>query len=339
MNVIKSFLKISFTPIIIKSRQNSRRLAPIKREIRRRQLNLPPPLPSHRSDFLEWNYKAELYSFGKRLHEDFDEDLLRQALTEQSYLLKLIEEQKKVDIEEEGTEEPHNRDMVIQGNELINNFVVRYLRRALPRFPEEGIQSIKSHLVSDDTLSHVASNLGLPELILCVDLPPEKTTLSRILKAVTSALNQSSGLDRAALFIRDFIITQLAENDVNNFWPIEDPIAVLNQICRNEGCSQPEARIIGHSGISTILALYRVGLYVDKQLIGVGPGENVKTACEMAASDALRRLFGTAEHQLNIPFKLIVDPLDDSVPNVSVSEWCEYKVEEFLKRRAASNNK
>lgn len=73
--------------------------------------------------------------------------------------------------------------------------------------------------------------------------------------------------------------------------------------------------------------------------MNAGPGENVKTACEMAASDALRRLFGTAEHQLNIPFKLIVDPLDDSVPNVSVSEWCEYKVEEFLKRRAASNNK
>lgn len=68
--------------------------------------------------------------------------MLRQALTEQSYLLKLIEEQKKVDIEEEGTEEPHNRDMVIQGNELINNFVVRYLRRALPRFPEEGIQYV-----------------------------------------------------------------------------------------------------------------------------------------------------------------------------------------------------
>lgn len=94
--------------------------------------------------------------------------------------------------------------------------------------------------------------------------------MSRILKAVTFALSRSSGLDRAALFIRDFIITQLAENDVNNFWPIEDPVAVLNQICRNEGCSQPEARIIGHSGVSTILALYRVGLFIDKQLIGVG---------------------------------------------------------------------
>lgn len=59
----------------------------------------------------------------------------------------------------------------------------------------------------------------------------------------------------------------------------------------------------------------------------------------MAASDALRRLFGTAEHQLNMSFKLMVDPLDEDVPNVSVNEWCENKVEEFLKQRATSNTK
>ena len=58
----------------------------------------------------------------------------------------------------------------------------------------------------------------------------------------------------------------------------------------------------------------------------VGAGESVQIAHEIAAQDTLRRLFGTSEHQLNFPFKLLVDPNDVKIPNVSAAEWCEKKV-------------
>ena len=90
------------------------------------------------------------------------------------------------------------------------------------------------------------------------------------MKALVAVVNESSGLERASLFIRDFIITQLAETDINDFWHIEDPIGMVHRICRNEGCSEPAPRLVGEAGVTTVLALYRVGLYVDKRLIGLG---------------------------------------------------------------------
>lgn len=85
------------------------------------------------------NYKAELYSFGKRLGEEFDEAVLRKALTESSYVIKNEKEASEVGIESEHTMED-NRRMALQGEEIMNEFIPSYLRHALPRLPEEGIQ-------------------------------------------------------------------------------------------------------------------------------------------------------------------------------------------------------
>lgn len=98
----------------------------------------------------------------------------------------------------------------------------------------------------------------------------QKSTLASAFKALVSALKDSSGLERASLFIRDFVITQLAQTDINDFWTIENPIEALDTICKNEGLSKPEPRLVGEAGRNTILALFRVGIYVDKKLIGLG---------------------------------------------------------------------
>lgn len=97
-----------------------------------------------------------------------------------------------------------------------------------------------------------------------------KSTRASVLKALVAALEEGSGPDRASLFVRDFIISQLAQNDINNLWAIEDPISALKKICNNEGLSEPEPRLVGEAGRNTILSCYRIGLYIDKQLIGLG---------------------------------------------------------------------
>lgn len=86
------------------------------------------------------NYDAELYSFGKRLHETFEPILLQKALTEQSYVYKLQEEQKSVGIEVDQSDIDSNKEMIKPGEKLINDFVLLYTRHVLPYFPEEGIQ-------------------------------------------------------------------------------------------------------------------------------------------------------------------------------------------------------
>lgn len=55
-------------------------------ELRRRQIKAGPQPVERRSAYLEWNYDAELYAFGARFGENFEEGLLRTALTHQSHL-------------------------------------------------------------------------------------------------------------------------------------------------------------------------------------------------------------------------------------------------------------
>ncbi|CAH1712228.1 39S ribosomal protein L44, mitochondrial [Aphis gossypii] len=300
-------------------------LAPTLRELKRRKDSLGPDKPVHRKTFLEWNYDTEVYAFSKRLGEEFNNDLLQQALTERSYIIREEERQKNVGIEQPTLNLFDNKELVSKGSDFIDDVVKRYLRTVLPRLPEEGIIGIHKYLTSIETLSHVSFHIGTSELILCAEFPVEKLTLSNVLKSITAALVESSGDSRAALFVRDFIITQIADKDLHQFWEPEEPIKLLSEILARDGIQSPEPRLIGSSGKNTILACFRVGLYTphNKQMIGLGFGETVDIAHEMAARDSLRKLFGTSDNIL-LPFNLKLDQLCESnVKNLFVNEWSQ----------------
>lgn len=87
--------------------------------------------------------------------------------------------------------------------------------------------------------------------------------------------------------------TQLNQKDINDLWEIERPLALLEELCTDRKMSVPEPRLIGEAGKNTLLAAYHVGIYIDKQLLGTGFGENVDIAIETAARHCLAKLFGT----------------------------------------------
>lgn len=96
--------------------------------------------------------------------------------------------------------------------------------------------------------------------------------MANVLKSITAALVESSGNSRAALFVRDFILTQIVDKDLCQFWEPMGPIKLLTDILARDGIQSPEPRLIGCSGKNTILACFRVGLYIshNKQMIGLG---------------------------------------------------------------------
>lgn len=102
------------------------------------------------------------------------------------------------------------------------------------------------------------------------DFPVEEVTLATTLKAIVGALAESSGENRAREFVRDFVLTQLAGRDVNEFWEVKDPMVTLTDILKRDGKGQPEPRLINECGRNTILASYQVAVYSDKQFIGIG---------------------------------------------------------------------
>lgn len=71
--------------------------------------------------------------------EEFDKDLLQQALTERSYIIQEEERQKSVGIEQPNLNISDNQDLATKGLDFVDNVVKRYLRTVLPRLPEEGI--------------------------------------------------------------------------------------------------------------------------------------------------------------------------------------------------------
>lgn len=60
-------------------------MAPTLKELKRRRDKISSEPENPRSSYLEWNYEAELFAFGKRLGEQFDRKLLKKALIQKEY--------------------------------------------------------------------------------------------------------------------------------------------------------------------------------------------------------------------------------------------------------------
>ncbi|EAT40081.1 AAEL008175-PA [Aedes aegypti] len=286
------------------NRQVHRWVGPTLRELKHRREKMGPEAELPRSSHSDWNYKAEIFAFGKRLSEQFDTAVLQQAFTHRSFIAQ--EEQRQVDV---GIEKPElglkdNRELVQLGERLIEEYVEAFVLTALPRLPNEGIRSIVSGLTSQEKLANVSKHLGTKDIILAAEFPVTDSLLADTFCAVVGALQKSSGDERAFLFVRDFVCTQLSQQDVNDYWTIESPLDLLREYCKEKKLGEPEPRSIGLVGKNTLLAAHRVGIYCNKQFVGSGYGEDIDTAIDEAARDCLRQLFGTELNMKPIDFGL-----------------------------------
>jgi len=233
-----------------------------------------------------------------------EDDTLRTALTHKSYLE--AEERKRremgVTVQEAPLDLKENTVLVNKGSELMSRYMEGFLRYAFPYLPEDGVNAICGHLMSDQVLAVVGSGIGIKDIALCEEFPPTEKTLAESVKAVVGAISQDQDETRAQLFVQDFVLTQLIGADVNDIWEIVNPMGVLAAILEREGRGAPEPRVIRESGRTTMEAVYVVGVYSDKKFLGSGPGETLDTAEEMAARDALKRMFRTTEKEAPLPF-------------------------------------
>lgn len=263
-----------------------------------------PEALTHRSTFVEWNYDAEIYAFGQRLGENFNTNLLQQALTHRSFVIQEEIKQREVGIEEPVINLPDNGNLVEKGEELISEYIIAFLKLSLKKLPKDGIKAIYKYLMSEEILSNISRNLGTKDIILAADFPVENSTLATTLKAVVAALFESSGEQKAIEFVRDFICTRLNQLDVFDLWNLEKPMELLEDVCREKKLGEPEPRLIGESAKNTIFSAYQVGIYCNKQLLGTGFGENTDTAIEEAAKDCLRTLTETQSNMTPFNFKM-----------------------------------
>lgn len=129
------------------------------RVLKNRREKIGPDPIEPRSSFLEWNYNAEIFAFGKRLGEEFDEKLLRQALIHRSYVNK-----------QQSQTEGASQEQLSDNSELIqegNDFIRSYLRESFSKkHPSEIGNSLVEYLMNETMLSHVAVHMGLKDIVL-----------------------------------------------------------------------------------------------------------------------------------------------------------------------------
>nr|KAF6337089.1 mitochondrial ribosomal protein L44 [Myotis myotis] len=255
-----------------------------QKELERRRLLRNPPPPVRRSEKPNWDYHAEIQAFGHRLQETFSLDLLKTSFVNSCYIKSEEAKRQKLGVEKEAVllNIKDNQELFEQGSSFSKACLTQFLENAFPDLATEGVQSLVDFLTGEEVVCHVARNLAV-----------EQQTFF----AVIGALLQSSGPERTALFIRDFLITQLTGKELFEIWKVINPMGLLVEELKKRNISAPEPRLTRQSGSTTAVPLFFVGLYCDKKLLAEGPGETVLVAEEEAARVALRKLYGFTENR------------------------------------------
>lgn len=87
----------------------------------------------------------------------------------------------EVGIEKPVLEVKDNRLLIISGEELISEYVEKFLLQSLPKLPKDGINAIKSYLTSEEVLANVSSHLGTKEIILSAVIMKAKCFTTNII--------------------------------------------------------------------------------------------------------------------------------------------------------------
>ncbi|XP_055387737.1 39S ribosomal protein L44, mitochondrial [Condylostylus longicornis] len=278
-------------------------VAPTLRELRHRRNKFKSDVFTARNTFLEWNYNAEIFAFGKRLNEDFNMKHLQVAFIDISYTNQ--EQHRQTTLEfDPPLNMQNNRELVEIGEKCISDYVQSYLQFSLPKCPQEGIIKIFKWLTSEEMLSNISLNIGTKDLTLCAENCPSQKVLRDVFVAVIGALSKSADDRKVYNFVRDFICTQLNQKDLSEIMNFDNAFEELKTVCKKREIGEPTPRLLAQNAAKTVLATNYVGVYGNQKLLGKGFGESINIAIEAASIDALCKIYGIQYNRKTFSFDL-----------------------------------
>ncbi|VBB27398.1 unnamed protein product [Acanthocheilonema viteae] len=236
----------------------------------RRMLAGADPVLS-RSAYPNWNYDSEIYAFGHRIGApETKKDVLIRALTDSSFY-------QRADIAEESANaqptkqesyemKEHNKQLIQLGSEFLWKNTCAYLRYGLLRAPEELITSLALKLTDDEQIANLATYLGINNLIRTAEFPPSNISLCNAFKALLGSLPYQ----RAIALIRNVIIAQLIDLDIEEVFPLAEPFAVLRCFMSSSAGLEIEPRLLRSAGEISAEPIFIAGIYANRKLIGQG---------------------------------------------------------------------
>ena len=206
-------------------------------------------------------------------------DLLTEAVTHRSYL----------------NEHPdfklnHNERLEFLGDAVLELVVTEYLYKNYQN-PEGELTNWRASLVNGDALAEVARILEIENYILMSkgeskdkNSKARQYILANAMEAVIGAIYLEHGLKEADKFIKKCIIINLERILENKLYI--DPKSRFQEKSQEKMGITPVYKVISSEGPDHA-KLFKVGVYLDKELIATGEGYSKQEAQVKAASEAL----------------------------------------------------
>lgn len=206
-------------------------------------------------------------------------ELLLTAFTHRSY----VNEHKK------STRE-HNERLEFLGDAVLELIVTDFLYQNYTE-PEGVLTSWRSALVRTESISEAGRKLGYEPLIRMSRGEKRGSDRARAqilansFEALTGAIYLDKGYEEARKFITKHILSKLEGILGNGSW--RDPKSHLQEVSQSVDNLTPQYRVLEELGPDHE-KIFRLGVYVGDNLMGVGEGPSKQVAQQHAAEEALK---------------------------------------------------
>lgn len=213
-----------------------------------------------------------------------NKNLLKEALTHRSY----INENPDWDV-------PHNERLEFLGDAVLELAVTEKLYADYPKLAEGDLTSIRAALVNYQTLSKIAKEIKLDEVIYLSKGGAKETDrakdviMANAFESLIGAIYLDKGFATASNFIVKNVLKMVAEILDKKLY--KDPKSLLQEIIQEKNRVTPMYEVIKEEGPDHN-KIFEVGVYFDGVLSGTGKGFSKQEAEVEAAKDALQKLNG-----------------------------------------------
>jgi len=207
-------------------------------------------------------------------------ELLQQALVHRSYLN-----------ENPGFGLDHNERLEFLGDAVLELIVSEYLYRQYPN-PEGELTNWRAALVNAKMLAEIATQLKLDDYILLSRGEAKDTgrarqyILANAMEALIGAIFLDQGLEKAREFINQYIISRLPEILEKGAW--RDAKSRFQEEAQERVGITPSYEVLQEWGPDHAKH-FRVGVFLEEELIAEGEGFSKQEAQQKAAENALKK--------------------------------------------------
>ncbi|MCC6543419.1 MAG: ribonuclease III [Nitrospirae bacterium] len=219
----------------------------------------------------------------KRLSYNFmNIDLLKEAVTHKSY----VNENPDLNAKD-------NERLEFLGDAVLDLSISSYLVENFPQYQEGELSKFKSMMVSEPSLSKIASELDIGEYLLLgrgeehTGGRKKESLLANALEAIIAAIYFDGGLPAADRFVRMVFVAQIQTATREGI--SLDYKTDLQEYCQGHDLELPSYRVSKEMGPDH-KKTFEVELLINGEVLGLGIGKNKKEAEQRAAKETLKYL-------------------------------------------------